>query len=148
MNYSQVAVERRGSVAWLFRNRPEARNAESMQLLDELNHALDEAVHDDGVRVIVIGGKGDHFSAGHDLKGAQDKRAAFSVEERFAYEERRYLGYGMRIWDLVAGADRVGASSCQRWWARAVIYGKRRRSSGTGKPPQTGIIEAVLRANM
>ena len=99
MNYTQVAVERRGSVAWLFHNRPEARNAESMQLLDELDHALEAAAHDDTVRVIVIGGKGDHFSAGHDLKEAQTKRAGFTVEERFAYEQRRYLGYAMRIWD-------------------------------------------------
>ncbi|UCI31910.1 enoyl-CoA hydratase [Mesorhizobium sp. B4-1-4] len=99
MEYTQIAVERRGNVAWLFHDRPGARNAESMQLLDELDHALQSAIDAEDVRVIVVGGKGDHFSAGHDLKEAQAKRAEFTVEERFAYEERRYLGYAMRIWD-------------------------------------------------
>ncbi|MEI6111804.1 MAG: enoyl-CoA hydratase-related protein, partial [Cyanobium sp. ELA712] len=40
------------------------------------------------------------FSAGHDLKQAQAERAEFTVEERWAYEEKRYFGYCMRIWDF------------------------------------------------
>ena len=99
MAYTQIAVERRGAVAWLFHDRPEMRNAESSVLLDELDAALREAAADDEVRVIVIAGKGDHFSAGHDLKEGQEKRQGFSVEQRYAYEERRYLEYSLRIWD-------------------------------------------------
>ncbi|RAI57930.1 enoyl-CoA hydratase [Roseicella frigidaeris] len=99
MAYTQIAVERRGPVAWLSHNRPEMRNAESSVLLDELDAALREASADDAVRVIVIAGKGDHFSAGHDLKEGQARRQAFTVEERWAYEERRYLEYSLRIWD-------------------------------------------------
>ena len=91
MAFTQIAVERRGAVAWLFHDRPEMRNAESSVLLDELDTALGEAVADDSVRVIVIAGKGDHFSAGNDLKEGQARRQAFTVEERWAYEERRYL---------------------------------------------------------
>ena len=68
MACTQIAVERRGAVAWLFHNRPEMRNAESSVLLDELDAALGEAVADDAVHVVVIAGKGDHFSAGHDLR--------------------------------------------------------------------------------
>lgn len=96
---SQIAVERRGPVAWLSHDRPQMRNAESSTLLDELDAALRDAVADDAVRVIVIAGKGDHFSAGHDLKEAQEKRQGFSVEQRWAYEERRYLDYSLRIRD-------------------------------------------------
>ncbi|MCK1520075.1 enoyl-CoA hydratase [Bradyrhizobium sp. 17] len=99
MSYDCIAVEQRGAIAWLFHNRPESRNAESRQLLDELDTALANAVKDDSVRVIVIAGKGDHFSAGHDLKEAQATRAGFTVEERYAYEEQRYLDYALRIWD-------------------------------------------------
>jgi enoyl-CoA hydratase len=97
--FTQIAVERRGAVAWLFHDRPEMRNAESSVLLDELDAALGEAVADEGVRCIVVAGKGDHFSAGHDLKEGQARRQAFTVEERWAYEERRYLDYSLRIWD-------------------------------------------------
>jgi enoyl-CoA hydratase len=99
MTYTQIAVEQRGAVAWLFHNRPELRNAESSVLLDELDEALRAASADDATRVIVIAGKGDHFSAGHDLKEGQARRQAFTVEERWAYEERRYLDYSLRIWD-------------------------------------------------
>lgn len=96
---TQIAVERHGAVLRLLHDRPEARNAESQTLLDELDAALREAIADDTVRVIVIGGRGDHFSAGHDLKEAAEKRAGFGVEQRWAYEELRYLDYALRIWD-------------------------------------------------
>ncbi|GGG44560.1 enoyl-CoA hydratase [Caldovatus sediminis] len=96
---TQIAVERRGAVLRLLHDRPEMRNAESQTLLDELDAALREAIADETVRVIVIGGRGDHFSAGHDLKEAAARRAGFGVEERWAYEELRYLDYALRIWD-------------------------------------------------
>jgi len=99
MDYSQITIEQRGAVAWIFHDRPGSRNAESMLLLDELDCALTEAVADDAVRAIVIAGKGDHFSAGHDLKEAQEFRSNFTVEERYAYEERRYFEYALRIWN-------------------------------------------------
>lgn len=98
--YSCIEAERLGPVTRLWHNRPEARNAESQQLLDELDVALREAGADDAVRVVVIAGRGEHFSAGHDLKEAQAKRAGFTVEERWSYESVRYFDYCMRIWDF------------------------------------------------
>ena len=62
--------------------------------------ALTRAEQDDSVRVVVLAGRGAHFSAGHDLKEAQAKRADFTVEERWEYESRRYYGYCLRIWDF------------------------------------------------
>lgn len=99
MTYEQVAYETRGPVAIIWLNRPEKRNAQSRLLLDELDAALTEAKADDAVRVIVFAGKGEHFSAGHDLKEAQESRGNFTVEERWSYEEQRYYDYCMRIWD-------------------------------------------------
>jgi enoyl-CoA hydratase/carnithine racemase len=49
-------------------NRPEARNALSEALMTVLQLALDEAVDDREVKVIVLSAKGPAFSAGHDLK--------------------------------------------------------------------------------
>ncbi|WP_173934689.1 enoyl-CoA hydratase [Chelativorans sp. Marseille-P2723] len=88
-----------GAVALILHDRPEARNAESKRLLDEMDSALAKAVADPDVRAIIIGGNGPHFSAGHDLKEAQRERQNFTVEERWAYEERRYFDYALRIWD-------------------------------------------------
>jgi len=99
MTYHCITVANIGPVARINHARPAQRNAESMALLDELNTAIEAAVADDDIRVIILGGEGPHFSAGHDLKEAQQNRANFTVEQRFAYEEKRYFDYSMRIWD-------------------------------------------------
>jgi enoyl-CoA hydratase len=98
-SYQQITYAVEGPVARLSHNRPEARNAESQTLLGELDDAVRRAVADDGVRVLIFDGKGDHFSAGHDLKEGAAKRADFTVEQRWAYEELYYFEYAMRIWD-------------------------------------------------
>jgi enoyl-CoA hydratase len=58
----------RGAVRWLTMNRPEVRNAQDTALIDALSGALARADDDDTVRVVVLAGSGDHWSAGHDLK--------------------------------------------------------------------------------
>ena len=100
MSFTCIEIEQQGAVRRLWLNRPEARNAQSKLMLDELNAALTEAQADADTRVVVIGGRGGHFSAGHDLKEAQLHRADFTVEERWAYEELRYFDYCMRLWDF------------------------------------------------
>ncbi len=100
MSDALILTEQFGTIFKISLNRPQARNAQNQQLLDELDAAMQTAKHDDSVRVVIIAGKGDHFSAGHDLKEAQEKRAGFTVEQRWAYEELRYFDYCMRIWDF------------------------------------------------
>lgn len=94
-----ITYEKLDTIARISHNRPKARNAESQLLLDEMDAAFRRAEADDDIRVIIIAGTGDHFSAGHDLKEAQAKRANFTVEERWAYESLRYFDYCIRIWD-------------------------------------------------
>ncbi|WP_425419398.1 enoyl-CoA hydratase [Oricola indica] len=98
-DYECITYEKLDNVARISHNRPEASNAESQLLLDEMDAAFTRAEADDDIRVIIIAGKGKHFSAGHDLKEAQAKRANFTVEERWAYESLRYFDYCIRIWD-------------------------------------------------
>lgn len=100
MHYATIETEQLGAVRRLWLARENARNAQSQQMLDELDHAMQEAAADDTVRVVVIAGRGHHFSAGHDLKEAQASRANFTVEERWSYESVRYFDYCMRIWDF------------------------------------------------
>jgi methylglutaconyl-CoA hydratase len=69
-----VVVEPRG-VARLSLNRPEAKNAMSQQLMRELRAAARQLVADESVRVIVLTGSGEVFSAGGDLKGMTQQAA-------------------------------------------------------------------------
>ena len=100
MAFDTLEIENHGAVRRILLAREAQRNAQSQQMLDELMTALDDARHDDGVHAVVIGGKGAHFSAGHDLKQAQAERSSFTVEERWTYEELRYFDYSLRIWDF------------------------------------------------
>src|SRR5690606_15941927 len=100
MNYQTLTVEQHGAVRRISLARPQARNAQSQQMLDELDDALAAAEADAQTRVVVLAGQGAHFSAGHDLKEAQAKRADFTVEERWEDESRRYYGCCLRLWDF------------------------------------------------
>lgn len=100
MSSTNLLTEQIGPVRRITLNRAEMRNAQSQQMLDELDAAFEAARLDSATRVVVLAANGPHFSAGHDLKQAQAERAEFTVEERWAYEEQRYFGYCMRIWDF------------------------------------------------
>lgn len=100
MSETLVLTEQHGHVRRLILNRATARNAQSQQMLEQLDAAFDAAAADPQTRVVVLGAVGPHFSAGHDLKQAQAERAEFTVEERWAYEQRVYFNYCLRIWDF------------------------------------------------
>jgi len=63
-----VRAERRGAVAVVTLNRPDARNALNSELLRALPEALAAAEEDDGVDVLVLTGADPAFCAGLDLK--------------------------------------------------------------------------------
>ncbi len=50
-------------------NRPEARNALSIEMRSMLTDALNDAENDSSVRCVVLKGQGEHFLAGGDVKG-------------------------------------------------------------------------------
>lgn len=100
MSENLVIAEQVGAVRRLWLNRESARNAQSRQMLDELDAAFQSARDDEQTRVVILAGKGEHFSAGHDLKQAQAERADFTVEERWDYESTRYFDYCMRMWEF------------------------------------------------
>jgi enoyl-CoA hydratase/carnithine racemase len=66
-----VLEQRRGGIAFLTLNRPAQYNALSGEMLAALRAALDALSVDASVRVVVLGGAGKAFCAGHDLKEMQ-----------------------------------------------------------------------------
>jgi enoyl-CoA hydratase len=75
-----------GTIARIMLNRPDARNAQNRGMLVELNDAFLRAEHDDQVRVVILGGMGKMFSAGHDMG------SKVSMEEMTSHPSR--LGNG------------------------------------------------------
>lgn len=72
-----VTVERRGPAAWVTLNRPDAANALSRALVDQLGVAIAGLAEDATVRAVVVTGTGKTFCAGADLK----ERAAMTPDE-------------------------------------------------------------------
>jgi Enoyl-CoA hydratase/carnithine racemase len=63
----KVLFEERGPVAVISLNRPEKANAQDSDLLYQLDDAFARFAHDDNLKVGILRGNGQHFSAGHDL---------------------------------------------------------------------------------
>lgn len=105
-NYDYLLYEtfEDGRIARITLNRPRTRNAQNRGLLVELDDAFLRAEADDEVRVVILAGAGDTFSAGHDL-GSKDRirEQAPGPDQHWTYQCR--------------GATRDGAESVvhQEW---------------------------------
>jgi enoyl-CoA hydratase/carnithine racemase len=73
LNLQNLIVEREGDVGVIALNRPEKRNALSLQMMRELDDALAEVGHEAEIRVLILRGEGAAFSAGHDLRELVDR---------------------------------------------------------------------------
>lgn len=105
-----VSYSVEGPVAWVMLDRAQYSNAQNYRLLNELDEAYRRAVEDPEVKVIVLGGEGKHFSAGHDLGTPEKDRdlprerkllwyphgGLPGAEEQYALEQDAYLGFCRR----------------------------------------------------
>ncbi|HKW13045.1 MAG TPA: enoyl-CoA hydratase/isomerase family protein [Candidatus Krumholzibacteria bacterium] len=80
MTYSTFRLEKDGYVARVTLDRPSVKNAFDDVLIRELTDALGVIARDDSVRVMVLTGAGDVFSAGADLNWMK-KVAHYTFEE-------------------------------------------------------------------
>ncbi|MFC2005354.1 enoyl-CoA hydratase-related protein [Chloroflexota bacterium] len=94
MKYRHI-IYQPGKVARVILNRPRYLNAQSRILLEEMDDAFSQAVADDEVRIIVLSGEGDHFSAGHDLSTQEEladrQERGFPADGEGSYKRRRNL---------------------------------------------------------
>jgi enoyl-CoA hydratase/carnithine racemase len=105
VQFATIRYETDGPVATITLARPEAANAQSSQLIDELDQAFDAAGADDDVRVVVLAAEGKHFSAGHDLKeilAGEEHWAAMrdTPEGKLAHEQTMYWDKLVKIRDF------------------------------------------------
>lgn len=86
--YETLELERNGRVATIWMNRPEVFNAFNEQLIGDLSAACAELDADASVRVVVLAGRGRHFSAGADLNWM--RRASSYGEAENLEDSRRF----------------------------------------------------------
>jgi len=65
--YQNLSLEREGPIAVVTLNRPQRRNALSLELMQELIRCFDEIAGDRDVRAVILAAVGKVFCAGHDL---------------------------------------------------------------------------------
>jgi enoyl-CoA hydratase/carnithine racemase len=82
-DFQALLVQQDGHIVTLTFNKPEKKNPLSQELVNELLWALDDAEEDPEVRVIVLTGAGNAFSAGADLKGMTAQRGKLEKKGEF-----------------------------------------------------------------
>lgn len=90
MAYETIQFEMRGSICLLTLNRPDRLNALTVQVAQEFNAAVSEAL-ERGARVIVLTGSGRAFCAGGDLREMQEIATKEGRVEAFFDEPLRIL---------------------------------------------------------
>lgn len=102
-DYAQIRITQDGFVRLIEMNHPEKRNPIGWPMCEELHQAVTEADRNPNVRVIVIGGVGEVFSAGHDLsaEGLREYVEACSSPEDLWAQEEKYFFHktGLDIWN-------------------------------------------------
>ncbi len=144
--YQTLKLERQGAVATIWMDRPEVFNAFDEQLIAELAAACAELDADASARVVVLGGRGRHFSAGADLNWMR-RAAAFTEDEnradarRFAAMLRRLAGMSKPTIARIQGAALGGGTGLA---AACDIAVASRDASFATSEVRFGIIPAVI----
>jgi enoyl-CoA hydratase/carnithine racemase len=103
-----------GGVAFLTLNRPQQRNALSVELMGALQDAIDAIARDSSVKVVVIGGAGPGFCAGHDLKEMRANPGRKSYEALFDQCSRLMMSIVRLAKPVIARVHGIAAAAgCQ-----------------------------------
>lgn len=107
-----VTYERDGAVAHVTMNRPDYRNAQNSAMTYALDDAFYRAAEDNEVKVVVLGGAGKHFSAGHDIgTPGRDVDQSFTRRAGLWWDHTDKEGAELRY----ARESEVYLGMCRRW---------------------------------
>jgi enoyl-CoA hydratase len=93
MAFSHIQFEAQEGIALITIDRPQKRNALSLETLDELGHAFEEVGDDETLKALIITGQGDKaFAAGADIKELASLDGMASLElSHFGQRQFRML---------------------------------------------------------
>lgn len=89
---TDLILDRQGSVLTVWFNRPQAKNALSAEMVDELSAVLDAVRDDRSLRTLVLRGKGGVFCAGGDIKGFKSGLQGGTPDEEEVARGNRSFG--------------------------------------------------------
>ena len=108
---SLVDVKKENKIAYITMNRPEKRNALSLNLVHDLLDALQEADQDGGVRVVILSGAGKGFSAGGDLETMHGLNTSGDI--------MKYMKKALEVVQTIRGMDTYVVAAVQGFAAGA-----------------------------
>jgi 1,4-dihydroxy-2-naphthoyl-CoA synthase len=94
-----ITYEAKDRIASIMLNRPEAANAQTPELLDDLDQAWRMAAEDPEVRVGILQANGKHFSSGHDIRAVGEDAESpqrWTLADVYQIEAKRFLEYSLR----------------------------------------------------
>ena len=89
MNYENLLLEKKNSIAYVTVNRPKVLNALNMATMEELRTAFHDIKNDDGIRVAILTGSGEKaFVAGADISELATQDAVTGKKYGHRWPER------------------------------------------------------------
>jgi len=85
---AKIEYEKKGPIAYITLNRPEAMNAIDFEMIDTMDKAWSDFRADDGLRVAILRSSGKHFCAGFDIMSMAEKLG----KEQFVWNKSSMFG--------------------------------------------------------
>ncbi|MBI4639732.1 MAG: enoyl-CoA hydratase/isomerase family protein [Candidatus Tectomicrobia bacterium] len=84
-NMDQIYAEKEGPIGWVVFNRPEVRNAVSLEIWEAIPAIMEDLSNDSQVRVAVIRGAGEEaFISGADISQFKERRSNMAQQKEYA----------------------------------------------------------------
>ncbi|MCH7329576.1 enoyl-CoA hydratase/isomerase family protein [Acinetobacter modestus] len=98
-----IQLEQQGSILTLWLNRPESRNAMSLNMVNAIQQVFSHIADDVSIRAVILRGKGGHFCAGGDIKDM----AALRVEAANVGSLQPYVDFNRRFGAMIEQVDQA-----------------------------------------
>lgn len=98
-----IQLERQGSILTLWLNRPESRNAMSLNMVNAIQQVFAHIAEDSSIRAVILRGKGGHFCAGGDIKDM----AALRVEAANVGSLQPYVDFNRCFGAMIEQVDQA-----------------------------------------
>ncbi|WAU73025.1 enoyl-CoA hydratase/isomerase family protein [Acinetobacter sp. TR11] len=98
-----IQLEQQGSILTLWLNRPESRNAMSLNMVNAIQQVFAVIADDVSIRAVILRGKGGHFCAGGDIKDM----AALRVEAANVGSLQPYVDFNRRFGAMIEQVDQA-----------------------------------------